>query len=413
MAGSWRAPLRLTTPRAADLGPAQVAVSPTGELAVAFTVFDEDNPSSAQAFLALRGPRGRKSIRSVPAARQVLGLAFSGTRLELLTGSAPADQQCCTQAAAVSFAGGAFGPAHTLSDQLTGPMAGRLAVLKGGEVLAAFATDRAVWQAQWRVGTPPRPASRISFARSVPWTLAGAQTASGDSALAWIGADDRTGEQGARRIAVAFGSAGRPPHGARLILTAGTGHELDQLALAPDGDGLSAAWTDGWFDRGGAYQSQVVVADLAPKLQPRPLPVAGQSASGAAFAGGGAGEQVLAFKSCDAGGSCWVRAAFRDPGGRFGSPVQLGTIDTGQDPDAAVTGDGSAIVAWISRGHVFAVTRAARAGRPGPVREVSATNYASNVQTVAGSRSGAIAVWTQGTLNVSVVGALNGPAALR
>ena len=335
-AGGWSAPFRLTSPLAADIGGAQVAASAAGVLAVAFTVYDEDNPSDAQAYLALRSPSGRVTpARSVPGATQVLGLAFSGSRLELLTGSSPTGLQCCGSVGALSYAGGRFSAAHTLSDQLTGATIGRLAVLKGDQVLAAFATDRAVWEAQWRGSAPPGPVRLLSFARSAPSTLAAAQTSAGASALGWIGADN---------IAVAVGSVHRPPRAARVILTAEPGHELDQLALAPDGAGMSAAWTDSWFDRRGAYHSQAVVADLGAPLRPRPLPVAGQSASGLAFAGGDAGEQVLAFRSCDDSGGCWVRAAFRDAGGRFGSTVQLGAVDAGQEPDAAVSGDGSATV---------------------------------------------------------------------
>jgi hypothetical protein len=413
-AGAWSAPFRLTAPVAADLGSAQVAVSPTGEIAVAFTVYEEDNPGDAQAFLALRSPQGRATrARSIPGAQQVLGLAFSGRSLELLTGSASPGQPCCTGAEVLSYADDAFGPAHTLSDQLTGDTVGRLTALAGGQLLAAYATDRAVWEAQWRAGARPGSARLISFRSSLPRTLAGAQTSGGETALAWIGASDRSGEQGAQRIALALGSAVRSPRNARVIFTAGTGHELDQLALAPAGAGISAAWTDSWFDRSGAYRSQAVVADLGATLRPRPLPVAGQSASGLSFAGGAAGEQVLAFKSCDTAGACWVTAAFRDAGGRFGPPARLGPTDPGQEPDAAVGSDGAATVGWIDRGHVFAVTRAPHASRPGAVQEVSSTNYASDLQIVTGASLEAAAVWTQGTLNPSLVGALSAPPGRR
>ena len=400
-AASWRAPVRLAGPYSNDLGPVGLAVSGSGEVAAGFSRFDEDRSAGSEAWLAVGSDRGgRSSVRRVPGARQVLDLGFRGSALELLSGSSPAGLACCSAAALRAFDRGRFGGAHRVASRLTGAASGSVQALADGRLVAAVATDRGVWVA--RSGRDGRlgGARRLGARGAVPWALAGGA----GGVVGWLAAPDASGESAPTELLVAGGS----PLRGRVLVSARAGHELDELALAPgSGGGVSVAWVDAWFDSSGAYKSVVQVGDVGRgRVRPRALAVSGQTASGLALAGAGSGDQVVTFKSCDVNGDCWVRASFRRAHGRFGPVVRLGAIDPGQDPAAAVTGDGVAVVGWVSGGRVFAVTQAASGGGFSRVRRLSPTHYAADLALAGGAGGEAVAAWTQGTLHPSVVAAV-------
>jgi hypothetical protein len=386
----WSAPFRLAGPEAADLTLVQLAISPSGELAAGFSAYDEDQPAMSQASLSLRPARGGAARTDhLRGAGQILALTFSGEVPVLLAGTGAAGQPCCARADVVEQVDGRFSRPRTVADGLTGAATGELEPLPGGGVLAAVGTDRGVWAG------PLGRVRQVGSGTSVPWVLAATPTSVG-----WLAAPDRLGQSGPHEILVAPLEAR-----ARDLFTAPSGHELDELALAPLGSGATAAWIDGWFDGSGSYHAQAVVADVGRTVRPRPLPVAGRAASGIMLAGGTTGDQVLAFKACDGQGLCSVWESFRPRGARFSAPAGLGSIDPGQEPAAAVTPDGTAVVGWISGGRVFAAWRPPRASRFTGAHPLSPTVYASDLTIAPGPGSEAVAAWTEGTLAPSIVAA--------
>jgi hypothetical protein len=83
--------------------------------------------------------------------------------------------------------------------------------------------------------------------------------------------------------------------------------------------------------------------------------------------------------------------------------VRLGAIDPGQVPAATVSGDGHAVVGWVWAGQPFAATRGPSARRFGASHRLSSTRFAADLALAAGPGPEAVAAWTQGTLNPSVV----------
>jgi hypothetical protein len=369
--------------------PARAAFSQGGQAAVAFGVQDEDNPGSSEAFAT---PRVRRSSpERVPGAQEVLDLAFDRRRLELLTGAAPSGTSCCASARVSTLAG----RSRTVLTGLTGATVGRLLALPGGRLLAAIATAEGVWVAQSSGGTRFASPHRLTSAGAAPQSLAASATPQGITAVAWT-------EGSARSILLARGSPHQAPRGNQAALRVAPGHQIDELGLAP---GPTAAWIESWFDRAGAYHSQAAVADLTGRPRARAFPIGGQSASGLSFAGDARGDQVIAWAACDPLGSCAVRAATRAAGGRFGSPAELGAIDAGEAPVAAIAPDGKALVGWIAGGSVLAAAHDRTAARFGAPRTVSGTTYAADLTIAPGPRGGALAAWTQGTLAPSVMAA--------
>lgn len=339
-------PVRLAGPFAADVSPAVVAVSPAGRPAVGFSVFDEDQPAVSQAWLVTRG-----RPRQVVGAQAVLALAFSrGSPVALVASGAQA-----------------LVGRRVVASGVEGTAIGRLEVLPGGRVAAAVASLDGVWVGGRRLSS------------RVPLALAGTVTQAGRAAFAWL-------THG--RAVLSWG--GRP----RPVLVARGGHQLDELALAPDGSGVTVAVIDSWLDRHGIYHSVVDEGR-------RTIAVAGQPASGLALAGDARRSQVLAFKSCDFGGRCSVWVAY---GG--GAATRVAPIDPSQAPDATVSRDGTAFVGWVFGGRVYAVWRGPRAGGFTRPRALTATHYAAALRLAAGPGSEAVVVWTQGTLNPSVVAAV-------
>ena len=161
---AWGKPFELTTPGTLDyLGP-QLAFSPQGAAAAAFQVTDVDTPGPGQAYLVTRSSGGKVGTpRALAGVGQVLSMAYVGSRLELLAGSSPANQDCCSTAETIAVsASGTAGKARTLVGGLTGATHGQLVGLAGGRLMAAVATERGVWVAQSAKRRPlRRPAPRL------------------------------------------------------------------------------------------------------------------------------------------------------------------------------------------------------------------------------------------------------------
>ncbi len=188
-------------------------------------------------------------------------------------------------------------------------------------------------------------------------------------------------------------------------MRAPAGHAIDELQVAGGAADGTAAWVESWFDRAGNFHSEVAVADLKPPVRGKQLSIPRRLASGISLAADDRGDQMLAWQACDGLGACRVEAAGRRAGGRFGAPSALGAVDASEPPVAAVAPSGEAVVAWISNGHVFAVQQPRPGARFAPVHRVSATNYASSLALGFQPEGTAVAAWTQGTLNSSVMGA--------
>jgi hypothetical protein len=404
-ASSWGRPFRLAPPQASDILPARIAFSPAGDAAVAFRVQQEDDPGISEALVTVRSAGGRPGgVRRVPGAQQVLDLGFAGPGLELLTSTASGGRACCDSAGAVTYARSAFSGGRQLLSKLTGPTIGSLTVLAGGGKLAALATDRGAWVGLAGANGRFGPLRRVNAAGQMPWTVASTALPSGQTTVAWTATTGQFGTPGPNRILVASGSAHRAPGGARVAISVGSGHQIDELALTPGGSRVTAAWVETWFDRGGIYHSQPVVSDLGAG-SPRTFPVAGQPASGLALAGDGRGDQVLVWKTCSPSTTCSVQAALRDPGARFGAPIRLGTIDSYEDPVAAISPGGAALVGWISGGRVLAAASPGSGRRLAPAHLVSAAGDAANLALAFGPRGRALAAWAQGTSAPELVGA--------
>jgi hypothetical protein len=369
--------------------PARAAFSHNGQPAVAFGVEDANNPADSEAFAT---PAARRTgPRAVPGAEEVLDLAFDGRRLELLTGAAPGGATCCASARVQPLTG----RSQTIVTGLSGAAAGRLLALPGGRLLAAIATAEGVWVAQSSGGARFATTHRLTASGTAPESLAVASSSHAATAVAWT-------EGAARGIILARGSANQAPRGNRSVLSVAPGHQIAELGLAP---GPTAAWIESWFDRAGAYHSQVAVAEITPRPRARQFPIPGRLASGLSLAGDARGDQVIAWSACDPLGACTVRAATRTAGKRFGSPAMLGAIDPGQAPAAAIAPSGKALVGWIAGGSVLAAAHTRTARRFGPPHVVSATSYAADLTIAFGPHEAALAAWTQGTLAPSVMAA--------
>jgi hypothetical protein len=407
-AGGWSRPFTLAGPYRDDILPARIAFSPAGEAAVAFGVVNEDAPQVSAAFLTTRSPDGRLAKpRRVPRAQQILDLAYAGAALQLLAGNSSARFSCCSGARTVTFAGGRFGGARLLIGGLDGAALGNLVTLPAGRMLAAIATGGGVWVAQSSGGGRFGRAHRLTSRSASPQVLEAAAQANGRSAVAWAQPTGSLPNAPASAVFLASGSAQRAPGSGRLVVTAPAGHTIDELDLAAASRAPTAAWIDSWYDSGGNYRSQAVVADLAGRVRARTFSIPGQVAAGVTLAANVRGEQVVAWKTCDVFASCSVRAASRGAGGRFGTPQRLGTIDASQAPAAAVAPDGKALVGWISGGHVLFAGRPSAGGRFGSPTTVSSTTQGYDLTVAFGPASHALAAWTEGTLAPRVVGAFH------
>jgi hypothetical protein len=402
----WGRPFALSPSQPIDLLAPQIAIASDGQAAVAFGFEDENNPAYSRAYVTLRKRNGALiGPLRVPGALEVLDLAYDGSTLELLTGSAPPHVACCGTARVVALTGRKFGPAHTLARNLGGATVGRLITLPKGRLLATIASGVGVWASQMSARGRFAPARRLTSGAAIPSTLAATPLGRGGSEIAWTETDSPTSPGGPDRILTATGTAGAAPARARAALTTASGHEIDELALAASASAATVAWIESWFDPDGEYQAQPVVSDLGPGALATAFPATGQTASGLSLSANARGEELLAWKSCDAAASCTVQASIRPTRGRFGAPVTLGAIDAYEDPATAVAPDGASLVGWVNRGQALAAAGGRGGGAFGSPELVSATGEVSGVALSFGSSDQALAAWTQGTSALRVFGA--------
>jgi hypothetical protein len=388
----------LAGPYAGDLLPAQIAFSNSGDAAVAFALYNPDFPQRSQALVSGRTAAGKLTRpRRVPNAQEVVALAYDGSALELLTGSSPNQFFCCSRAQAISLVKGRFRQKRTLASDLNGAALGGLVALPGSRMLAAVASGAGVWVAlSPAVGRFPFT-RRLTSSNVAPQMLATAGLPRGRTAVAWTETSAAVANVPANTIFLATGTAKRAPRFAYMAAAAPADHGIDELALAGSTTGPTAAWTESWYDRGGTYHSEAVVADLTRRPPPtRAFNTPGQLASGIALASDAKGDQVLVWKTCDALAVCSVRATSRAAGRRFGSPRRLGFIDPGEDPAAAVAPNGDALVGWVGRGRVLVAGRHGARSSFGAPRALSATTAASNLTLAFGPSNQALVAWTQG-----------------
>src|SRR5207302_10591589 len=128
-----------------------------------------------------------------------------------------------------------------------------------------------------------------------------------------------------------------------------------------------------------SYRSEPVIADLSQRPRGRPFPATGAVASGIAAAGDGSGQEVVAWKACDSGGSCSAWATYRRSGGRFGSASRLGPIDTSQAPAVALGAGGRAVLGWVAGGRVVASDHARGGARFSAPRAVPTSRLSHHI----------------------------------
>ncbi|MFZ0040079.1 MAG: hypothetical protein WAK93_02135 [Solirubrobacteraceae bacterium] len=396
----WSKPFEFAKPGTLDYLPSQLAFSPGGAAAAAFGVEDADAPASSQAYLTSRTAGGAVgNPLKIGGAQQILALSYDGRAVELLTGASPSGQACCSSAQAVQVsAQGRLGRARTLVGGLTGDTQGRLLTLADGQMMAAVATQRGVWVVQSSRSNRFGAQHLLTGKGAQPESLAAAWLGGEQTVVAWT-------EGAARTIYVATGSRAKAPGHPRAALSLPAGHSIDELAVARRGSGATLTWTESWFDRGGAYHSQVQAADLAGHPRIRTLSSPARLASGLSFGADAAGDQGAAWESCTANASCAVQTARRGPKARFGGVSNLGSIDPSQSPSLAVGQRGQVMVAWVRGGRPVAAVGSASRGRFGSATSLSTSTYAADITAAFGRGSQALAAWTQGTLNTSVVGA--------
>ena len=174
----------------------------------------------------------------------------------------------------------------------------------------------------------------------------------------------------------------------------------------PDGPpGRPSRWTESWYDRSGNLHSEVRASDVGRAPRHPRLPGRGGIASGVTLASDAAGAQVLAYKACRADGGCTVRVAIRGRSTPFGGVRSLGAIDDDQTPSVSVSSAGRIIVVFTRGGHPMAAVGSETGSSIGAARLLSPTTFAYDPTVADGGRL-AMAAWTQGTLNPSVVAAV-------
>jgi hypothetical protein len=262
-----------------------------------------------------------------------------------------------------------------------------------------------VWAAQSGTNGRFGRTHRLSKVGMLPESVDATSLTGGHSAVVWT-AKSGLYVAGPRTIFEARGSLAAGPSSSRSALTVPLGHRIDELAVVSHGTVPTVAWIESWFDTLGLYHSQAYVADLTAHPAPRALSPANELASGLSFAADARGAQVIAFRSCDVIGDCTLSAALRPARGSFARLVGLGAVDASQFPSVAEGAGGQALIGWSTQGHVLAAVARAGAGRFGPTKTVSNTGFAADITTAFAPSGDALAVWTQGTLSESVLGAV-------
>jgi hypothetical protein len=399
----WGRTLRLDGPQPRDILPAQIGFSAAGAAAIAFGVENVDDPVSSTAFAAVRAPSGHVGrARRIPGAREPLAVTYDGSRLALLTGTAPRHSVCCATAQVVVAAGaGHRAQRATLVRGLTGDTEGQLLAIAHGGLMAALSTQRGVWVAQAAAGRLLPSATRLA-SDGAPQDLVAAPLAAGGAAIAWS-TDLGGGEIAPRRIEIALGSPTRPPHDQHVAVVVPAGHSVDELALAAGTPDPTLAWVESWFDPRGDYHSRVEVAPARSGAREHAVSPADELASELSFAAGPSGRQVLAWVGCRSAGKCVARAASRPRAAApFGRAQRLGAADGAQGTGAAVSDRGQALVGWIDDGNVTVSTRAPTAKPFSRARAISRSGTDADVMIAFGPGRVALAAWTQGTLAASL-----------
>ena len=406
----WSRPFQFTAPGSLDYLAPTLAFSASGNAAAAFGIADVDTPGVSQAYLSSRTARGSVSPpRAIVGATQILDLAYDGRTLELLTGTAPAGLTCCSSAQAVAVApNGIAGRPRTLVGGLTGTTQGQLLTLDDGQMLAAVATERGVWAVQSSRADRFGAQHLLTHGGQMPEAMSAASLGGENTVVAWTAATGTAGTATPRSIYVSGGTRRTPPHRSRVAITVPAGHRIDELAVARRGGGATAAWVQSWYDRRTVFHSEVQAADLV--LHPQVSTVdsgAGRIASGLEIAADAKGAQELTWSSCTTEARCTVQTAGRGAGAGagFGNPRSLGAIDPAQSPAVAVGARSRVVVGWIAGGHPMAAVAAGPGASFGASSTLSSTLYALNLTVAYGPSRQALAAWTQGTLNPSVVGA--------
>jgi hypothetical protein len=404
-AAGWDKPFEFSKPGTLDLLPTQLALSSGGAAAAGFTVHDVDAPGQSQAYVGMRSARGGVSApRTIGSAQQTLALTYDGSALELVTGIGRAGRACCTSAQAVRMtAGGALQRPRTLVGGLAGATEARLLTLGNGAMLAAVATQRGVWVIQSARSNRFGIQHRLTAPKQMPQSLSDAWLGGQSTIVAWTAARGPTTP--ARSIYYARGTKSGAPRRVRTLLAVPSGHRIDELAVARRGSGATAAWVESWHDRHGAFHSLVRAADVAAGPVARTLSSADVPASGLDAASDTAGDQAITFKTCRQNGSCTAHAAVRGASKSFGRATSFGAQDPSETPATAVGRHGQVIVGWVRGGRPMAAVGAAASGRFGAARALSDTIFAYDLTVAFGPGRDALAAWSQGTLNPSVVGA--------
>ncbi len=405
---TWSRPFDLSPPGTLDRLPVQLAISPAGAATAAFSTTDVDTPGSAQAYVVTRTPRGAVgTVRALAGTQEVLAVAAGAHGPELLAGSSPAGLDCCSTVTAGRLGGGAaLTASQTLVGALTGAGQGRLVMLAHGRMLAAVATEGGVWAAESGPGGRFAATRRLTGRTESAQALSAAALDGENAVLAWTAATGPAAYADPRAIFYALASHRSAPRAAHTLLRAPAGHRIDELVVAGRATRATAAWIDESFDRRGADRTQVRAADFAAHPGVRDFPAGDGIAAGLSLAADPAGGQALVYKTCRVDGGCTVRVTTRSPASAFRAVTALGPIDPAQTPALSVAPRGRVIVGWIAGGHPVAAVGSLANGRFGAARNLSPTVYAYDMSVADGAR-GAIAAWTQGTLNPSIVAAFD------
>ncbi len=400
-AAGWDRPVRIAGPFAADLQAPIVVTSPPRTVLVATGTSDIDAPAGARAAIVLRVGGGRyRPPHFLSGLQQVLGAGFVAGRFVLLGGGSPSGQACCSQVVEVD----ARLRRRTILTGLAGPAVARTVAFPRG-LLAAVATGQGVWAAWTAAGGTALPVlRRLDRRGEFPQTLAAAALPHGRVAVVWS-ASSATEIGGADVIELAAGGDRSGPSGAHVIVRAGSGHTIDELAIVGTPGPPTVAWVESWADGLGRVHSEVRAIPLGGRRSVQRLSPAAEAASGLTAATGGRGSEVISFRSCTVSGTCVARAAVRVPrAGRFDASARLGATDGSEPLPAAVTARDLAVVGWVDGGIVRAAT--VRGGRFGRAVRLSPTRLGADLTIAAGPGLGAIAVWSQATVSQQLIGAV-------
>jgi hypothetical protein len=400
----WRPAFGISRSVFGQLALPQLALGADGQaIASASAAFND--PADSRALLFAGSPGGRITAPTpIPGVQQVLALAYLGRTLALLVGRSPRGLRCCSTVAVLLRRGRRVLSRQVLLGHLAGPALGALLAVHG-RLVAAIASAQGVWDDRSARDGRFAPPRRLWGGARAPGALAAAAGASPVTALAFSAPGSPFGPPD--EILTGSAGGGRAPARVRVRITAPSGWEIDELALAGAGGSSTLAWVQGGLDSSGAYRSQVYATRLAARGGARAVSAPTQLASGLSLAQDGAGAAVLAYRACTAAGACALEAALSpSPRLGFGPPQAIGAIDPTQVPAAAISRRGQALVGYVYAGEPFAVAASPRSQRFGVPHRLARTTDASQI-TLGFDPTGdaALAVWTQGVHSQALVGA--------